>query len=392
MNDPCFITAMDVVTALGAGPEEVWTRMDQRESGIKLLSRFPQDRYITSVAAEIPPEVEKESIEGVPQKSRGYLLALRVGQRALDQAEEKGLLPDKSRTGLLLSTTKADMEELERLCRNPGSPEPGHFNPFVMALKLARNLNLQGPTFGVSCACASGLVALADAERLLRSSSIDSMLVIGVDILSDFVLSGFSSLTALSKRPCRPYDESRDGLSLGEGAGALLLTRNPSARQGALGIIKGWALAGDASHITAPSRQGRGLAKAFLKVMTQTGLAPQDISYINGHGTGTLLNDEMESQALSQVFGDGCPPVSSMKGYIGHTLGAAGVIEGALCLMALLKGTLPASLGFEKLGVQKAIPVAKESLKLPKEGTLLTVKCGFGGVNAVMALSGVPTL
>jgi 3-oxoacyl-[acyl-carrier-protein] synthase-1 len=210
------------------------------------------------------------------------------------------------------------------------------------------------------------------------------MIVVGVDVLADFILSGFSSLKSLSRRPCRPYDKERDGLSLGEGAGAVILAVDKSNLP-VLATIKGWAVTNDANHITGPSRTGEGLKVAMKKALNMAQMTPEQIDYINGHGTGTIYNDEMEAQAIGTVFEKSLPPVTSMKGYFGHTLGAAGTIETGLCLMAMRENTIPACLGFERLGVDKPINVPAEHLK-HNLTNVLTIKCGFGGVNAAVIL------
>jgi 3-oxoacyl-(acyl-carrier-protein) synthase len=426
----CAVLAADAVTALGAGAENIWAAMAAGACGIRPLRRLPRDRYQTAVAGEVPATAEAALAAELPapSASRAWRLAFGVGRRTLDGAA--GAVA-AGRTGLVLATTKADIEEFERrgekgvrplLCLAPEGPSrqkgsdpffsqgPGWFLPDVLARDLAAALGLGGPVLAVSNACASGLVAVAQAARLLERGAAEAVLVVGVDVLADFLLAGFSSLAALSPRPCRPFDRDRDGLSLGEGAGALLLggvkgsgpfTRpaEPGRPEGCsavkgpdpfstprLGTVRGWGVANDANHITGPSRTGEGLKLAFARALAGAGLAPGDVGAVNSHGTGTLYNDEMEAQALAAVFGERQPPVFSLKGYFGHTLGAAGVIEAVMCLAALRERTVPASLGFENLGVTKPVAVAAEPLALPALDNLVTVKCGFGGVNAAVVL------
>jgi len=341
------------------------------------MRRFAHGRYLTDVAAELPDEVEA----ALPGGRHAFALALMVGRRTLEHAA----LSPNTRIGLALATTKAEIESLERMVRAPGEESDGRDNPGVFARDLAAELRLTGPVAAVSAACASGVAAIVHAARLLKRGDADMMLVIGVDVLADFVLAGFSSLAALSARPCRPYDGSRDGLSLGEGAGALLLTRECPA---ALGVVAGWGITNDASHVTAPSRNGRGLALAMERALETSGLDAGDVHYINGHGTGTRYNDEMEAKAIGAVFSGAMPPVSSMKGYFGHTSGAAGVIEAALCLAAMRERTVPASMGLERAGEECAgLNLAKGHVRLDRMENVVTVKSGFGGVNGALVLS-----
>jgi 3-oxoacyl-(acyl-carrier-protein) synthase len=318
--------------------------------------------------------------------SWAYTLASSVAGNALAQGMEASGSADSGRTGLVLATTKADAHEFTAAVEQCEAGGPRLFDPFVFAQRLAESLGLRGPVMVVSNACASGLIAIVQAARLLRRGDAEQVLVVSVDVLSEFVLEGFSALNALSTGPCRPFDESRNGLSLGEGAGAMLLGIAEMS-DSHLATIKGWGVSNDAHHITGPSRSGEGLTRALGSALEMSGLSTQDIEFVNAHGTGTVYNDEMEAQALSSVFGDRVPPVTSMKGYIGHTLGAAGVIEAALCTRALKDGIAPGTMGFETMGLTKPIPVAAEAKHIPQLRNVATLKSGFGGVNAAVIIS-----
>jgi len=379
---------MDVINALGSGTENVWAQMMKKTCGITPMRRLTQGLYQTSVSAEIPPDVEDmiRARENCKTNSRAYLFALAVGRQAIRQISDASSDVDMDKIGLILATTKADINEFETIVSGRQGPSPGFSNPGLMASALANELGLAGPVFAVSNACASGLVAIIQAARMIQQRDIDTVLVIGVDVLADFLLSGFSSLCALSPNPCRPYDKRRDGLSLGEGAAAVIVSRETPGLA-ALGTIRGWGVSNDANHITGPSPTGEGLKLALAKTLNTAKMQPNEIDYINGHGTGTLYNDEMESHAYSAVFGKLLPPVSSMKGYFGHTLGAAGVVETVLCLTAMRHNTIPCNLNFESLGVTRKINIADEHIPVDNLKNIITVKCGFGGVNAVLALS-----
>ena len=375
------IWAVDAITALGEGVEETWRRMLNMECGIRPLRRFAQGRYQTDVAAEIAPDIEEAVRAGAfVGSSRAYALALRTARRTLRQAD-----PRPGRTGLVLATTKAGVDELEQRAGGADGEGRCHYLPSVMASDLAAELHLDGPVSAVSNACASGLIAVMEAARILDSAPCNHVLVVGVDIVSDFVLAGFSCLKALSPLPCRPFDKGRNGLSLGEGAGAILLTKGRPPQ--AMAVVRGWAVTNDATHITAPSRTGSGLRAALVNALNSSGLAPGDIDYVNAHGTGTVFNDEMEALAIHSTFGSDVP-VSSVKGYLGHTLGAAGVIEMCLCVMALRDRIIPASLGSRDLGISSPIRVAMRHQQVSRMDHVVSIKCGFGGMNAVVILSG----
>jgi 3-oxoacyl-[acyl-carrier-protein] synthase-1 len=266
-----------------------------------------------------------------------------------------------------------------------GRAGPGWWNPGALAAWLGEQLAVRGPCIAVSNACAAGLVALIQGARLLQRQEVDVVLVLGIDVLADFIVSGFVAFRAVSDRPCRPFDADRDGLSLGEGAAALLLSRGEPPSP-AIGVIEGWAVTNDAHDITAPDPTGRGLARAIDAALTRSSLEPNEVDFINAHGTATLQNDTMEAEALAAVFGPRTPPVASMKGYFGHTLGAAGVIEAALCLNTLSDQVLPASCGFRTLGVDRPIDIVTQPRECKTAQHVLSLKSGFGGVNAAVVL------
>jgi 3-oxoacyl-[acyl-carrier-protein] synthase II len=211
-----------------------------------------------------------------------------------------------------------------------------------------------------------------------------------MDIVTEFVFSGFSALKALSPQPCRPFDRERSGLSLGEGAAALLLMSEERAlREGRekLGAVLGGAVVNDANHITAPSRDGSGLAEAIAQALRAAGTGAGSMAAVCAHGTGTIHNDLMELKAFSRVFGGDRTPVFSVKGAIGHTLGAAGGIEAVISLRALREGSIPPTAGFvnpesgaEGLVSSRPVGIAGRHL--------LSTNSGFGGVNAAVVLEG----
>lgn len=386
---------MDVATALGVGVEDVWQRMLHRTCGIRPMTRFDHGKYKTDVAGEMPLDVLYElenQTENGATFSLAFYLALRVATRALDQAfanDDAVRSLDRKTLGLVLSTTKADIAEFELFCRDLQQPSRGLFNPFVMARALADVLSIKGPVVAVSGACASGLLAIIHAAQMLERGKIEAVVVVGVDILTDFVLAGFSSLSALDSGPCRPFDKDRCGLSLGEGAGAVVLvpTRSLIGCGRELAVVRGWGVANDARHITAPAETAHGLTVALQNALQTAGMRQEEVCYINAHGTGTRYNDAMEALAIANVFGASVLPVSSMKGYFGHTLGAAGIIETALTATAMLHKTIPASLGLQEKGVPSPIHLARDHLPIDNFSTALTIKSGFGGINAVLILS-----
>jgi 3-oxoacyl-(acyl-carrier-protein) synthase len=291
------------------------------------------------------------------------------------------------RIGLVLSTTKANIEALERI--SDGRPcsdlARRHLQGDFLAADLAAGHGARGPVQCVSVACVSGLVAIQQGAKLIQRGAADAVLVVGVDHLSAFVLAGFTALKAIDPEGCRPFDQARRGLSPGEAGAAVVLVRAELVTSPAV-TLRGWGSSNDANHMTGPARDGSGLAQAIRVALAMAGFEPDGIDYVNAHGTGTPYNDAMESAALGSVFGDRCPPVSGSKGMLGHTLGAAGVVETILCVLALRERCLP---GTPRLGIaaeDTPAGLVKEPRSVPRLNHVLKLNTGFGGVNGAIIL------
>jgi 3-oxoacyl-[acyl-carrier-protein] synthase II len=238
------------------------------------------------------------------------------------------------------------------------------------------------------------LVAIQQGAKLIQRGEADAVLVVGVDHLSAFVVAGFSALKALDPQGCRPFDRDRCGLSPGEAGAAIVLARASLLKAKAASsnsrshiLIRGWGASNDANHMTGPARDGSGLASAIGLALASAGLPPQDIDYINAHGTGTPYNDAMESEALRRVFGTSCPPLSGSKGMLGHTLGAAGVIETIVCVLAMQECLLPGTprLSIAADGAPANLLYAPRAVSCLNH--VLKLSTGFGGVNGALVLS-----
>jgi 3-oxoacyl-[acyl-carrier-protein] synthase II len=250
-------------------------------------------------------------------------------------------------------------------------------------------LKLEREGMNISASCASSTIAIAQGAELIVSGWTDAVLVCCMDLVTEFVFSGFSALQALSPEPCRPFDKNRSGLSIGEGAAALLLMSNTRARQEDrphLATILGWGSANDAHHITAPAADGCGLQQAVNQAMTKAKCKPSDIAAISAHGTGTIYNDQMELNVFNQIFADQPSPVYSIKGAIGHTMGAAGGIEAAVGIHTLRENIVPPTTGLRNPEKEAEGRVRAEPMPFYGD-RLLTTNSGFGGINAAIILS-----
>ena len=280
----------------------------------------------------------------------------------------------------ILSTTKGNVDLLEKDVSSPSS------SVYLgdTAMKIVRHFGNPNTPVVVSNACTSGLCAQIAAVRALESGRYDYAVVVGADIQSRFIISGFQSFQALSPAPCKPFDAERRGLNLGEAAAAIVFQRVDQPKAGQWLCRKG-AIRNDANHISGPSRTGEGSYRALRTVMAD--VPKDDLAFVNVHGTSTLYNDEMESIAIERA-GLLDVPVNSLKGYYGHTMGAAGILEVILSMRAIEDHTVLATRGFDRLGVSRHIKVSNVHAATSKN-SFIKLLSGFGGCNAAMAFSRV---
>lgn len=354
--------------------------MRSNSSGLRASARFDSPRFQSSiVGAALPNDSNTDN--------PAWELATAALREARDQACDILAPIPAPRLGLVLSTTKANIEALERLAEQRPCSDAArrHLQGELLAADLAAAHGAQGPVQGVSVACVSGLVAIQQGAKWIQRGAVDAVLVVGVDALSAFVMAGFTALKAIDPNGCRPFDQNRCGLSPGEAGAALVLVRADLAPASAI-TIRGWGGSNDANHLTGPSRDGSGLALAIRRALDWTQLQPEQIDYINAHGTGTPYNDAMEALALRSVFGDHPPPVSAAKGMLGHTLGAAGVVETILCVLAMQERCLPGTPRLSIPAEGAPASLTKEPRSVPRLNHVLKLNTGFGGTNGALIL------
>ncbi|OGU12153.1 MAG: beta-ketoacyl synthase [Geobacteraceae bacterium GWC2_58_44] len=372
MREVC-ISAAHAVTGLGPDLESLWRGVLAGESAIRPLERFATGRYLSANASWI---------EGLDCKNG------RSGIYPLLERLFNGFGPVPADAALLTASTKGCVDVMEAL-NGGGAGDPAEL-PMAKPLSwIAGRFGLASPGININAACASSTIAVARAASLIAAGRREAVLVVCMDLVSEFVFSGFSALQALSPELCRPFDRNRNGLTLGEGGAALLLMSRDRARRERrpeLGLVAGWGAANDATHITAPARDGCGLVQSVRQALDRARIAPESIAAISAHGTATPYNDQMELTAFRALFGERPLPMHSVKGSIGHTLGAAGGIEVALGLKCLERGVLPATVGM--LEPEEAGAGFLSRSAQPIEGSyLLSTNSGFGGVNAALILS-----
>lgn len=283
-------------------------------------------------------------------------------------------------TGIIFSSTKGNID----LLQPEKEEEFGKERIFLheMARTISACFGNPNTPIVVSNACVSGVLALVYAERLIRAGKYKNVVVSGGDLMSEFIVSGFQSFQSLSSKACKPFDKERDGLNIGEGCGTLILSSEQQAFDGEAIVVLGGAGSNDANHISGPSRTGEGLYQAIRQTMKISGLKAGELDSISAHGTATNYNDEMEARAFSRC-GMETIPLNSYKGYIGHTLGAAGVIESALSLQSMKRNMLFRSAGYTTHGVSTEQNIIREHEEKEIANCLKTGS-GFGGSNAAI--------
>ena len=359
-----WVVASNVVSPLGMTSEENYAKIRKQISG---LSTFSNKHFSNH-------PIHAGYIDDRDSASEGTRFE-RLCRKATNEAlRNKELNRDK--TLYILSTTKGNIELL--------NDENGTsvLSLSGTAKQLAAEIGVSD-SLVISNACISGVMALIVGKRFLDSKKYDHVIVVGADVLSHFVISGFESLKALSPDPCRPFDALRNGINLGEAASVIILSAKPEPLAGKMAIkITGGGLSNDANHISGPSRTGEELKMAISKSLKEAGKSPIEIDFISAHGTATIFNDEMEAKAFNLMKMETLP-LHSLKGYFGHTLGAAGVVESAMSIQSLLNNEIITSKGYERSGVSLPVNVCTELIS--KElTTCIKTASGFGGCNAAI--------
>jgi len=371
-----------LLTPYGTGVDACWEGLMSGKTAIGSLDRFPARALQSGVAGLVP---------GLKYLEGESLVAQMLGRLF---EGEKGEIPADAR--LILATVKGEIDLLERdllaeaagAAAGTGSAGPGSGSDLnVLLSRVRETAGVTDPGIVVSAACASSTVALGRAAYLVSSGKADCVLVVACDAVTEFVYSGFSSLMALDPGPARPFDRARAGLSVGEAAGfALLMSGSRAAREGRAiaGEIAGWGGSCDANHMTGPSRDGAGQATALRRALTRAFATPAEIAAISAHGTGTLYNDSMEMQGFRSVFGADPKPVYSVKGGLGHTMGAAGLLEALIVIRAMNEGLVPPTHNLVSVDPEAEGWASGSARKFGRGRMVMSTNSGFGGVNAAL--------
>jgi 3-oxoacyl-[acyl-carrier-protein] synthase II len=404
MTTRVAVTGVGLVTALGATREESWRRMLAGECGIRPATVFDTEGYRSRVAAEV--DIDAVDDGSTPLERRRRSRSDRIGLRAATEAlTDAGLLDtgiDRARIGVFLGAGTADLlrnEEFYRtwitkgLARTKRSDLWNHF-PNTPVDVIAEAFGFEGPRACVVAACSSSTIAIGRGVEAIRSGRADAVVAGGTDALSRLTYSGFNLLRLMDAAPCRPFDRSRAGMNIGEGAGILVLEDLDRARRRGATIyaeLAGHGLACEAFHPTAPEPEGKPVAAVVTLALQDAGIDADEVQHINAHGTATPQNDTAESRGFRRVFGDRVEriPVTSIKSMIGHCLGAAGAVEAAVLALTVARGAIPPTINHRETDAECAVDVVANEAR---DGTIrcaISTSLGFGGNDSAIVMRAV---
>ncbi|MFM6925931.1 MAG: beta-ketoacyl-[acyl-carrier-protein] synthase family protein [Ferruginibacter sp.] len=371
-----FVSSDNIVSPIGFSTAENFLQLKNGTTGVKLndiksmsdhpfqAALFANENFYQGHPANNYTRFEKLLIASITGALAGTSIS-----------------PADERTAFIISSTKGNISLLETEVASDALNKRISLNTSAQA--VAEHFHFSNKPVIVSNACISGMLAILTGMRLIQSGQYDHAVVAGADVISKFVLSGFQSFQAVSQLPCKPFDVARDGINLGEAAGTIILTSNKAFSAGIKAA--GGSVSNDANHISGPSRTGEELYIAIRKALQAAAVSAADIGFISAHGTATIFNDEMEAKAIGLAHMQEVP-VNSLKGYYGHTLGAAGLIESIISFQSLKQELLIPTLGFENIGVSQPVNVCSTLSKTTAQHFLKTAS-GFGGCNAAMVFS-----
>lgn len=358
-----YIIADNIISSLGASTEEVLSNIEAEKTGI--------NSHKFNALTEAPVSLidrSKLSLEGLEEYTFFEQLAITSIKKALVKSTVDLSSED---TLLIVSTTKGNVALLEQSSEQPDGLVAS------AATAIAKYFNCANPPQVVCNACISGVLALIVAHRYITAGNYKNVVVVGADVVSEFIVAGFESFKSMSLTPCQPFDKNRLGLSLGEGAGTIILSKQPIRDKISIKIAGG-SSANDANHISGPSRTGEGAYLSASRALK----GDFDVDFISAHGTATPYNDDMESEALTRLALNTIP-TNSFKGYFGHTLGAAGIIESILTVRSMQQNRVYKTLGLTEQGVAKPLNIVTEHTN-KSLNRCLKIASGFGGCNAAI--------
>lgn len=407
MKKRVVITGVGVITPLGLNKENFWNALLAGRSGVGKITSFDTTDYECKIAAEVKdfkPEEYIEEKKQIRRMDRFTQFAIAATQQAVADAKINFSNKNSHSAGVIIGSGIGGLHTLEEQHRLLLGKGPSRVSPFLIPMfisniapgEIAIRFGITGPNYAVVSACASSANAIGDALRLIRYGDAEIMIAGGTETaITPIGVAGFTNMRALSLRndapekACRPFDRERDGFVIGEGAGVIILeTLEHALSRGAkiYAELVGYGASDDAYHITAPEPNATSAIQAIRRALEDAGVSPEEIDYINAHGTSTQLNDKIETLAIKTVFGKRAYqiPISSTKSMIGHLLGASGVVELIATIISIQKGYIHPTINLDNPDPECDLDYVPNQAREKEVNCALSNSLGFGGHNAIL--------
>lgn len=400
MSRRVFVTGMGVVSSLGLGRKAFWQALLEGRSGARPVSLFDTSELGRDRACEVHDFRPRDHLTAAEARRVGRCSAFAIAATRMAVADA-GLAPSQlssERVSVVLGTTMGEVDvisELESAWLHRGEDavaanKLARYGTTLLPVHVARAVGAQGLVQSLPAACAAGNYAIGFALDQIRAGRADVVITGASEILDKVQFAGFVRLGAIAPERCQPFDKNRKGLLIGEGAGILVLESEEHAkRRGAplLAEVGGYGLACDAYHITRPHPEGKGSIKAMREAIAASGITPDDVDFVNAHGTGTSANDQVESLVIKSVFNGRRVPISSIKSMVGHCMGAASALEAVSCVETILTGMYPPTIHHEETDPECDVEVVKNHHREGKSDVVLNNSLAFGGYDAVVTFA-----
>ena len=400
------VTGAGMVSPLGTGVEKSWQALIQGKSGINKITKFDATGFETTIAGEVKDFVPENFIDKKEMKRMDIFIQYAIAASAMAM-EDSGLkiAPGKAdRVGVVVGAGLGGLTTIEYFHKVLLEKGPGRISPFFIPMlivneapgQISMRFGAKGPNTSAVTACATGNHNIGDAWRIIQRGDADAIIAGGVEAtITPLAVSGFNAMKAISTRndepekASRPFDKDRDGFVMGEGAGILILEELTQALDRGAKIyaeIVGYGLTGDAYHITAPAPDGDGATRCMAMALKTGKIAPEEVDYINAHGTSTPINDPIETKAVKAVFGEHARKlaISSTKSMTGHLLGGAGGVEAIFTILTLSRGVIPPTINYETPDPECDLDYVPNQARKADVRVAMTNSFGFGGTNAVL--------
>ncbi len=401
------VTGIGMVTPLGLSAETTWSALLEGRSGVDYISSFDPEPFETKIAAEVKGFEPSDYLDRKEARrmDRFVQFAAVAAQEAVASAGLDLAIEDAERVSVMIGSGIGGIQTLSQEFQVMMERGPSRVNPFLIPMMLgdmasgrvSMLMGAKGPNFSAISSCSTGADTIAEASQLIRGGQIDVAITGGSEAaICPIGIAGFNACNALSRnneepqKASRPFDAMRDGFVMGEGGGILILeSLEHAVARGAtpLAELAGHGATADAHHITQPSPGGEGGARAIQLALSRAGLTPDEVDYINAHGTSTPMNDKFETMAIKSVLGDEAysTPISSTKSMTGHLLGAAGALEAAICVLAVSRGAIPPTINLENPDPDCDLDYTPNASRTAPVSAAISTSLGFGGHNTCLA-------